>query len=303
MYLKLKLKLKLKLTLPSQFLDYIWLFWLCSLFGMVGTTNAVNAVNLVNAVNDAIAQNKHSKFNLQIDTEQSQRFKYFENLDFFENLKDNLELEGCNESDLEETDFENNIRLSVCLQTPPFGLFPLTPLPPCVFDPYFHSLPAVQPFTPNSDWNQLRDTARTVRPSEIQSLAHQNNDIPESHEEHEEKEVEKKEQEGKVKEQEDKPFKRRGRKCIAKSNLRKHVCLQCDRSFGRKEHLNRHLRSHSQDKFICEFCGTKMSRKDNLIAHQRSIHNYQGLVQAEKQDHKTRNVANTKRKRHDSTIE
>jgi C2H2 transcription facotor len=50
------------------------------------------------------------------------------------------------------------------------------------------------------------------------------------------------------------------------------ACGDCDRSFHRKEHLDRHRRSvHTQEKpFECQECGKKFSRSDNLSQHART---------------------------------
>lgn len=42
----------------------------------------------------------------------------------------------------------------------------------------------------------------------------------------------------------------------------------CDRSFTRKEHLKRHLQTHTNNRpFACQVCTKSFSRKDNLSAH------------------------------------
>ncbi|XP_014550243.1 hypothetical protein COCVIDRAFT_116001, partial [Bipolaris victoriae FI3] len=45
-------------------------------------------------------------------------------------------------------------------------------------------------------------------------------------------------------------------------------CSQCNRKFGRKDHLNRHLHRHTGNKSLrCTICTAVFSRKDALLRH------------------------------------
>jgi len=54
----------------------------------------------------------------------------------------------------------------------------------------------------------------------------------------------------------------------SKSNKAEHVCLQCNRTFKRAEHLRRHTLIHTGAKeYVCQACGKGFSRGDNCMAH------------------------------------
>ena len=50
-----------------------------------------------------------------------------------------------------------------------------------------------------------------------------------------------------------------------------YACEQCDKSYGRKDHLRRHIQSaHSDDRpFVCRVCALTFPRKDRLVRHER----------------------------------
>lgn len=50
-------------------------------------------------------------------------------------------------------------------------------------------------------------------------------------------------------------------------------CQYCQRSFSRAEHLQRHLRTHTQEKpYGCSVCSKSFGRRDLLVRHSRLIH-------------------------------
>ena len=54
---------------------------------------------------------------------------------------------------------------------------------------------------------------------------------------------------------------------------RRHVCKECHESFSRSEHLQRHERSHTNEKpFACTTCERAFSRRDLMLRHERKMH-------------------------------
>lgn len=50
-------------------------------------------------------------------------------------------------------------------------------------------------------------------------------------------------------------------------------CIYCDRLFARKEHADRHSRTHTQEKpFHCPQCDSRFTRSDLLVRHERLTH-------------------------------
>ena len=53
----------------------------------------------------------------------------------------------------------------------------------------------------------------------------------------------------------------------------KFQCDYCEKSFGRRSHLKRHVDSvHNGIKFDCSFCELSFTKKDNLKRHVNSVH-------------------------------
>ncbi|KAK0723386.1 hypothetical protein B0T26DRAFT_852999 [Lasiosphaeria miniovina] len=54
-------------------------------------------------------------------------------------------------------------------------------------------------------------------------------------------------------------------------------CAHCQRLFARLEHLQRHERTHTQERpFLCSQCGSRFTRSDLLIRHERLSHGRDG---------------------------
>ena len=58
---------------------------------------------------------------------------------------------------------------------------------------------------------------------------------------------------------------------IQKPEELKHACDLCEKRYGRKDHLRRHIQSaHTKERpFICKVCALTFPRKDRLIRHER----------------------------------
>ncbi|KAB5513598.1 zinc finger protein ADR1 [Coniochaeta sp. 2T2.1] len=59
-----------------------------------------------------------------------------------------------------------------------------------------------------------------------------------------------------------------------KNTDKRFICPRCDRHFSRLEHLQRHDRTHTQERpFACQQCESRFTRSDLLIRHERLSHN------------------------------
>lgn len=57
------------------------------------------------------------------------------------------------------------------------------------------------------------------------------------------------------------------------SSDRTHHCSVCLKSFKRREHYQRHVRSHTNEKpFACRYCAKCYSRKDLVSRHEKTLH-------------------------------
>ncbi|EME88830.1 uncharacterized protein MYCFIDRAFT_192899 [Pseudocercospora fijiensis CIRAD86] len=57
------------------------------------------------------------------------------------------------------------------------------------------------------------------------------------------------------------------------SSDRTHHCSLCSKSFKRREHYQRHVRSHTNEKpFACRYCAKYYSRKDLVARHEKTLH-------------------------------
>ncbi|KXT05570.1 hypothetical protein AC578_3729 [Pseudocercospora eumusae] len=57
------------------------------------------------------------------------------------------------------------------------------------------------------------------------------------------------------------------------SSDRTHHCSICSKSFKRREHYQRHVRSHTNEKpFACRYCAKCYSRKDLVSRHEKTLH-------------------------------
>ncbi|EME41699.1 hypothetical protein DOTSEDRAFT_73932 [Dothistroma septosporum NZE10] len=55
--------------------------------------------------------------------------------------------------------------------------------------------------------------------------------------------------------------------------IRKHQCEHCPKSFKRREHWQRHSRSHTNEKpFECRFCQKCFARRDLVTRHEKTLH-------------------------------
>lgn len=55
------------------------------------------------------------------------------------------------------------------------------------------------------------------------------------------------------------------------NSMRRFVCRFCDKGFGRKLHLEEHIRVHTGDQpYRCKPCGVSFTRKSALVRHERS---------------------------------
>jgi len=59
---------------------------------------------------------------------------------------------------------------------------------------------------------------------------------------------------------------------VENSEEKKYSCPDCGKSFGRKDHLNRHATTHSDVVYPCNICGSSFKRKDGLKHHLSKVH-------------------------------
>jgi len=59
---------------------------------------------------------------------------------------------------------------------------------------------------------------------------------------------------------------------VETSEDKKFPCPDCGKSFGRKDHLNRHAMTHSDVVYPCNICGSSFKRKDGLKHHLSKAH-------------------------------
>jgi len=59
---------------------------------------------------------------------------------------------------------------------------------------------------------------------------------------------------------------------VENSEEKKYSCPDCGKSFGRKDHLNRHATTHSDVVYPCDICGSSFKRKDGLKHHLSKVH-------------------------------
>jgi len=57
-----------------------------------------------------------------------------------------------------------------------------------------------------------------------------------------------------------------------KKEEKTHICIDCGKCFGRKDHLTRHHLIHSGITFPCEICNSRFSRKDKVKDHMLKVH-------------------------------
>lgn len=57
-----------------------------------------------------------------------------------------------------------------------------------------------------------------------------------------------------------------------KKEEKTHICIDCGKTFGRKDHLTRHHLIHSGITFPCDICNSRFSRKDKVKDHMLKVH-------------------------------
>jgi len=60
--------------------------------------------------------------------------------------------------------------------------------------------------------------------------------------------------------------------CKKEESIKKHICLDCGKAFGRKDHLKAHAETHSASMYPCETCGSVFKRKQGLRLHLSKAH-------------------------------
>lgn len=190
-----------------------------------------------------------------------------------DNIHDKADSKGYNElSDLDDYhdyyDYYDNQK---------FQSFPVTPTAPIHFDPFFHTIPNVEPFVHRNGWyNELpisgiklsdllldeivgeEENSKEIRNAQnIQDIRVQ--DIQNIQEFQNIQDVQNVQDNKKENDKRKRSF----------------ACSICFKKFARAEHVKRHILSHSQERpFKCSTCNFASSRSDNLAQHSKIHQKY-----------------------------